>query len=136
MMAMTVNNDVEAKKDSKRKYRKAAFEAPNVKDFTLQYEELMMYAVSSTITITDTRNPEIAPIHRHTMVGIASSTSQGEAMLRAAIGNAGFKTSDYSTRLGTSEMKVIYTKREHTQGLVEDFEWTCQLFEVDKHDRD
>lgn len=124
-------------KDSKRNNRRdREFKTARAEDFTLEFAKPMAYAITATVTVTDAQRPEIHPIHRHTVYGIADNTAEAAAMLRSAIGNAGFKTSDFDTRLGRKEMTVLYTKREHIQGLIEEFEWTCQLFEVNKHERD
>ncbi len=91
------------------------------------------YVITLGISIQDTRNPEVHPIHRHEVYGVATTSEVAEQLVRESIGRTGLRKTNYDTRLGISEFKVWHGRREHTPGIVEEFEWIARLVEVDTY---
>ncbi len=100
---------------------------------TIELEDDNVYVICVTVTVEDLLKPELHPIHRHEVYGVATNQEVAQTILRTAIHRAGFKTTDFDTRLRKQEMSILHTKREYVQGVLEHYEWTVHVMAVDKY---
>lgn len=125
----------EGKKNHMIPNPKTRYSSKGAKNFLDEIEGDVYYVITITVTVTDENTPELPPIHRHDVLGIADSTHEATHMLASAISNAGFMPSKYDTRIGRKPKKVIFTQRQHAYGLKEDFEWVVQIRKVNNYGR-
>ena len=94
-----------------------------------------LLVITVTVTIKDEKFPEIHPIHRHDVYGITDSDEIAGDMLRAAIANAGFRTSQFDTRIRMKHPTCIYTTKKHIRDIVEEYEWLVERITVNQYEK-
>ena len=90
-----------------------------------------VFVITISVTVSDLKYPEVHPIHRHQVYGVASSEYEAGNILRSAISNSGFKTSHYDTRIRETKPVLIHDQRHHVRDLLEEYEWMVERKEVD-----